>query len=260
MNKRTKIVSWNVNGIRACVRKEAFNEYLASENPDILCIQETKAHHKELDDQFFNPLGYHSSWFSAQKKGYSGVATFTKEKPIAVHDGFGIEKYDSEGRVLISEYEHFFVLNVYFPNGQRDDIRLQYKLDFYNDFFNFCEELKKEGKPLIICGDYNTAHKEIDLARPKENANTSGFMKIEREWLDKIINDYDYVDTFRCFNNEPKEYSWWSYRARARANNVGWRIDYVFISKILEKNLQSSFIQQNIMGSDHCPVGIVLEI
>eukprot|EP01047_Picozoa_sp_COSAG01_P014968 COSAG01_NODE_740_length_13891_cov_35.573013_5_plen_261_part_00 len=260
MTKRLKLISWNVNGIRACVRKDCFFEFLDQETPDILCVQEIKANQEDIEPHVLNPSYYHGSWFSAQKKGYSGVATITKPKPKMVLDGFGYDRYDSEGRVLVSEYEDFFLLNCYFPNGQRDDERLNYKLDFYHDFFAYCEVLKKEGKALIICGDYNTAHKAIDLARPKQNENTSGFMQIERDWIDKMIDEFGYVDTFRCFNQSADEYTWWSYRARARQNNVGWRIDYFFVTKDFMPKVKDAFILQNVKGSDHCPVGITIEV
>ncbi|MEK9657041.1 MAG: exodeoxyribonuclease III [bacterium] len=258
MKKNLKLISWNVNGIRACIKKNCFFEFIEQENPDVLGIQEIKALRSDLAPHMTDLPNYHSSWHSADRKGYSGVATFTKPKPKTVIEGFGNKKYDTEGRVLISEYDEFFLLNCYFPNGQRDDERLQYKLDFYQDFFDYCEELKKEGKHLVICGDYNTAHTEIDLARPKQNEHTSGFMKVEREWIDRMIEQYGYIDTFRAFNKEPNQYSWWSYRARARTNNVGWRIDYFFVTKDCMPYVKNAFIRQSVMGSDHCPVGIEL--
>lgn len=248
-----KLISWNVNGIRACTKK-GFADYLKRESPDILGIQESKAHHQELDDTILNPPGYHSAWFSAEKKGYSGVALFMKEKPLNIIEGFGVEKFDREGRVITAEYDDFYVSSVYFPNGQMNEERLNYKLEFYREYFDYCNDLKKI-KPLIIMGDYNTAHKEIDLARPKENEKTSGFLPIEREWLDQIVND-GYIDTFRELNPNPDEYSWWSYRTRARDRNIGWRIDYCFITKELKPRLKNAFIRQDIHGSDHCPVGI----
>ena len=252
-----KIISWNVNGIRACANKTFF-EFLKEEDPDILCLQEIKALESDLEEPLRQPSGYHSIWHSAEKKGYSGTAILTKEKPKTIIKGFGNPKYDSEGRVLMAEYENFIVFSVYFPNGQMNNARLLYKLDFYNDFFDYCNELKSEGKNIIICGDYNTAHKEIDLARPKENESTSGFMPIEREWLDKIIQ-MGYVDTFREFNTKPEEYSWWSYRTRARERNIGWRIDYVFVNSEFQSQVSDAFIQQRVTGSDHCPVGITIK-
>jgi exodeoxyribonuclease-3 len=251
-----KIVSWNVNGIRAVLKKGAIQAYLTNHEPDILCLQETKAHVTDIPDDIKTPTGYHTAWFSAEKKGYSSVGILTKQRPIHVQEGFGHPEFDKEGRVISAEYEDFIVFSVYFPNGQRGDDRLDYKLRFYDAFFAYCDDLKKHtGKALIISGDYNTAHKEIDLARPKENANTSGFMPIEREWLDRII-ERGYVDTFRLFNTNKDEYSWWNMRTRARDRNVGWRIDYFFVTQDFVPKVKNGFIQQDVMGSDHCPVGI----
>jgi exodeoxyribonuclease III len=253
-----KIISWNVNGIRACARK-GFLDYLKTEEPDILCLQETKAHIDDLDESLINPMGYHSVFHSSSiKKGYSGVAVYTKKKPKMVLEGFGIERYDQEGRVIIVEYDEFTLLNIYFPNGQKDDTRLQYKLDFYQDLFDYCNDLKDQGQNLIICGDYNTAHKAIDLANPKQNEKYSGFLPIERDWMDKI-ESMGYVDTFRHFNKEPDNYSWWSYRVGARKRNVGWRIDYFFVNQEFLPKIKDAFIQPQILGSDHCPVGIILK-
>ena len=195
---------------------------------------------------------------SSSKKGYSGVAILTKPKPLMTLNGFGNDKFDSEGRVIIAEYNEFYLLSVYFPNGQMNEDRLKYKLEFYEALFEYCEELKKENKDIIICGDYNTAHTEIDLARPKENETVSGFLPIEREWMDKIINQYGYVDTFRHFNKEKDNYTWWSFRTAARSRNIGWRIDYVFTTKECLAKVDSAFIQQDVMGSDHCPTGITI--
>lgn len=252
-----KLISWNVNGIRACAKK-GFLTFLKEESPDILCLQETKALETDLEEGLVQPSGYHTEWFSAEKKGYSGVAIFTKSKPINIVKGFGIEKYDREGRVIQAEYDDFHLFSVYFPNGQKNEERLLYKLDFYKDFFDYCADLRTQGKPLIICGDYNTAHHAIDLARPKENETTSGFMPIEREWMDRITQD-GYVDTFRHFNpSKADEYSWWSYRTKARERNIGWRIDYFFVTEAFKPRLKNAFIRQDIEGSDHCPVGIEL--
>lgn len=253
-----RIVSWNVNGIRACVKK-GFMDYLSSDQPDYLCIQESKIQEKDLEDHIEHPPGYRGSWVSAEKKGYSGTAILTNRAPLDFQSGFGVDKYDSEGRVMMADLGDTIIFSVYFPNGQRDDERLNYKLSFYDAFFTYCESLRKEGKSLIICGDYNTAHSEIDLANPKQNQKTSGFLPIEREWLDKIVS-MGYIDTFREFNTQAKEYSWWSYRGGARDRNVGWRIDYVFITPELRPKLKDAFILQSIMGSDHCPVGIEIDL
>lgn len=253
-----KIISWNVNGIRACANK-GFLSYLDQENPDILCLQETKAQPENLEEALINPAGYFSIWHSAQKRGYSGVSVFTRPKPHLVLEGFGQPRYDVEGRVIVAEYPQFVLLNVYFPNGQRDETRLQYKMDFYSDFFAYCAELRKEGKNLVICGDYNTAHCEIDLANPQQNANYSGFLPAERAWLDRLLAD-GYIDTFRHFQPAATgQYTWWTYRFGARHRNIGWRIDYVLITPGLLPYLTSAFIQPAVSGSDHCPVGITLD-
>lgn len=252
-----KIVSWNVNGIRA-IKKKGFFDYLEKEKPDLLCVQETKASIEQLDNDLINPLGIYSSIYHSCsiKKGYSGTAIFFKEKPIDKFVGFGIDKFDNEGRVSAIEYKDFILFNVYFPNGTMEG-RLEYKLEFYKHFFDFCNNLKSKGKNIIICGDYNIAHKEIDLARPKDNIKSSGFLPIEREWMDKIVND-GYIDTFRHFNKNPGFYTWWSMQTRARDRNIGWRIDYHFVSNSLIDKVKSSYISSEIIGSDHCPV--VLEL
>jgi len=252
-----KIMSWNVNGIRACVKKNFF-ESIEQLAPDLLCLQEIKAMEHDLEDHICNPNGYFAIWHPAQKKGYSGVAILTKIKPSNVVIGMGNEKFDSEGRVLQADFDDLSIFSVYFPNGQRDEERLQYKLDFYDAFFTHCDTLLASGKKLVICGDYNTAHYPIDLARPKENEKTSGFLPIEREWLDNIVAR-GYVDTFREFNKSPEQYTWWSYRANARRNNVGWRIDYVFVDQSLISAVKNAEIFPDIHGSDHCPVSITID-
>lgn len=252
-----EIYSWNVNGIRA-VQKKGFVDWVLKEQPDILCIQETKAHIEQLDDEIINIDGYHSFFCSGERKGYSGVATYTKEKPISVKYGIGIEKYDKEGRILITEFEKFTLLNIYFPNGQKDDERLNYKMEFYDAILDYCENLKSEGKKLIISGDYNTAHKKIDLKNPKSNEKRSGFLPLEREWIDKFIS-YGYIDTFRYLNPEKVEYSWWSYRFKSREKNVGWRIDYNFVSDNFIDNVKGAEILTDVLGSDHCPVALSMK-
>ncbi|APF26906.1 exodeoxyribonuclease III [Clostridium sporogenes] len=252
-----RIYSWNVNGLRA-VAKKNFLEWIGEENPDILCIQETKLQENQLEDNIKNIDGYYSYFSFAHKKGYSGVATYTKEEPISVKHGIGIERFDSEGRILITEFKEFILLNIYFPNGQRDEERLQYKLDFYKALFNYCDELVEEGKKLVICGDYNTAHNEIDLKNPKANEKASGFLRIERDWLDKII-ERGYIDTFRNMNPDKIKYSWWSYRFKARERNAGWRIDYHFVSNNLLDRVENTEILNEVYGSDHCPVMLELK-
>lgn len=252
-----RIISWNVNGIRAAIRKDFFDWYF-KEDADIVCLQEVKARPDQVVDEMTTLDGRHIAWNAAEKAGYSGVATFSKAEPLSVKKGFGIEEFDREGRVLLSEYENFYLYNIYFPNGQRDQERLDYKMAFYDAYLEKVNELKATGKAVITCGDYNTAHKEIDLKNPKENSKTSGFLPIEREWIDKYIAN-GYVDTFRMFNEEPDQYTWWTYRFGARSRNVGWRIDYFFIDEKHKQNVRNAFIKMNVMGSDHCPLGVDLQ-
>jgi len=251
-----KILCWNVNGIRA-IRNRGFLEWLDRESPDILCLQETKAHPEQLDEDLREPHGYRTCWNYPERKGYGGVATFTKTEPVAVKYGFEGVALDLEGRVIITEHVDFLVMNVYFPNGKMGDERLKYKLDFYETFLRFADSLKAKGIKLIICGDFNTAHKAIDLARPKENEKVSGFLPVERDWMDKFVA-HGYVDTFRYFNREPNKYTWWDMKTRARERNVGWRIDYFFVTENLLPEVSNAFIMSEVTGSDHCPVGIVL--
>lgn len=252
--KKIRILSWNVNGIRAAYKKGLL-DWLKKEQPDILCIQETKAHPEQLSDELLNVGGYHSYFSSAVRKGYSGVAIYSKMEPKSVKNGFGIEKFDSEGRILIAEYAYFTLFNIYYPNGKARQERLDYKMEFYDEFLKYVNKLKKKGKNIIVCGDVNTAHKEIDIARPKENEKVSGFLPMEREWIDKFLSQ-GYIDTFRMFNQEPDNYTWWDQLTRARERNVGWRIDYFYISESLKKKIKDAFIMPEVMGSDHCPIGI----
>jgi len=253
-----KLLCWNVNGIRA-IRGKGFLEWLCRESPDILCMQETKAHPEQLDKELQEPHGYHAYWnYPEESKGYSGVATFTKEKPLRVQNGFGIDEFDNEGRTIITEYPEFTLFNVYFPNGKKDDTRLKYKLDFYEAFLQHVDRLKEKGTRIIVCGDLNTAHKEIDLARPKQNVNISGFLPMERAWMDRFVA-HGFIDTVRHFNREQNQYTWWDLKSGARARNVGWRIDYFLITENLLKSVSSAFIMPEVTGSDHCPVGIILK-
>jgi len=252
-----KLISWNVNGIRAATKK-GFLDYLNQEEPDILCIQESKAHKEQLTSEILKDHGYHTYWHSGIRKGYSGVATFCKKEPLYVQEGLGIKKYDDEGRVLLTEHENFLLYNIYFPNGQKDDVRLKYKLDFYDDLLPIINDQIESGNNVIIAGDWNTAHHPIDLARPKENLKISGFMPMERKKLDEYVAD-GWVDTFRLFNKEPNRYSWWSYRSGARPRNVGWRIDYFFINDGLSEMCLDADIHQDILGSDHCPISLTLD-
>ncbi|KPJ74442.1 exodeoxyribonuclease III [candidate division TA06 bacterium DG_78] len=253
MNK-IRILSWNVNGIRA-VYKKGFLDWLLSEKPDILCLQETKASEKQIPEAIKTIEGHHSYFSPASKKGYSGVALFTKQRPKNLLMKFGIKKFDTEGRVIIADYGRFLLFNIYFPNGKASEERLHYKIEFYEAFLHYVDRLRREGKKLIICGDVNTAHREIDLARPKENSKISGFLPEERAWIDTFIS-HGFIDTFRVFHKASGHYTWWDVKSRARERNVGWRIDYFFISDNLKKHLRSSFIMTEVMGSDHCPVGI----
>ena len=205
-----------------------------------------------------NIPGYHTFWNPAERKGYSGVATFSKQKPLDVKTGFGREEFDSEGRILIATFPTFTLFNIYFPNGKKNQDRLHYKLDFYDEFLSYADNLKTKKKNIIVCGDVNTAHKEIDLARPKENEKISGFLPEERAWLDKLVT-HGYIDTFRHFNKEPGQYTWWDMKTGARERNVGWRIDYCFITENLVSNMEKAFIMPEVGGSDHCPIALVLK-
>ena len=251
-----KLISWNVNGVRAVVKK-GFLDWLEQEQPDVLCLQETKAHIDQLAAEILTDHGYHTYWHSGERRGYSGVATFCKEEPLYVQEGLGIERYDAEGRVLVTEHENFLLYNIYFPNGQKDNERLQYKLDFYDDLLPIINEQVESGNNVVVTGDWNTAHHPIDLARPKQNVNTSGFMPIEREKLDMYVEN-GWIDTFRLFHQKGERYSWWTYRFGARERNVGWRIDYFFVNEGFLDNVEDADIHDEIMGSDHCPVSLEL--
>lgn len=252
-----KILSWNVNGVRA-VQKKGFLEWLEKESPDILGLQETKAHPDQLDVTLLHPKGYHTFWNMGIRKGYSGVAVYTKQKPLSISTGFEISRFDSEGRVIVAEYPDFFFLNIYFPNGKKNDERLQYKMDFYEATGQFVGKLKVKGKPVITSGDYNTAHKPIDLARPEANQGISGFLPIERAWMDRWVESGQ-IDIFREFYPDPHKYSWWDMKSGARQRNVGWRIDYHFITPNLKKAVADALILHTVMGSDHCPVSLILK-
>jgi exodeoxyribonuclease-3 len=257
MGKTIRLLSWNVNGIRAVYNK-GFIDWLQAESPEILCLQETKAQTDQLRDQLVHPEGYGTYWQSANRKGYSGVAVFTREEPFNVEGSMGRARFDEEGRFLKLEYEDFTLFNVYFPNGKKDQDRLNFKMEFYDAFLEYVERERKKQSRLIFCGDVNTAHNEIDLARPKENEKVSGFLRIERDWIDKVVSR-GYVDTFRHTHKSDVQYSWWDLKSRARERNVGWRIDYVFVTKEMLPSVKNAFILTDVMGSDHCPVGIELE-
>lgn len=255
-----KVLSWNVNGIRAALRKD-FLDWFNKTNPDIIGLQEIKATPEQLPEEVVNLPGYFCYWNPARsKKGYSGTALFSKIEPKEVSYGIGIEKFDQEGRIIIARYEKFTLMNIYWPNGQMNEERLQFKMDFYDAFLEFANNLVSQGEKLLIFGDLNTAHRPIDLARPKSNEDRSGFLPIEREWIDNFLAN-GYADTFRYIHGDIKDqYSWWSYRANARANNVGWRIDYFFVSQNLLSTIKDSFILSEVIGSDHCPLGVEIEI
>jgi exodeoxyribonuclease III len=258
MSRPCKLVSWNVNGIRAAIKK-GFWEWLQETQPDIVGLQETKIASEQLTLDMIAPLGYRTFWSHAEKKGYSGVALFCKEEPVSVTEGFGLPEWDNEGRTLIAEYPDFVLYNIYYPNGGRGEDRLKYKLAFYDVFLEHAETMRQRGKNIIVCGDFNTAHHPIDLARPKDNENISGFMPVERAWLDKFTN-LGYIDTFRYFYPDlAGQYSWWHMRTFARQRNVGWRIDYFYTSPGLESNLKAASIDADVTGSDHCPVTLTLQ-
>jgi exodeoxyribonuclease III len=252
-----KIVTWNVNGIRA-VQKKGLGDWLKETDPDILCLQETKAHPDQLEKDLREPFPYQAHWSAAVKKGYSGVALFLKKPPLRVGSGLGIEEFDNEGRTLIAEYENFILYNGYYPNGQHDLGRVPFKLKYSDAVLDHSLSLhRQKKKPIILAGDFNTAHQAIDLARPKENEGNTGFLPEERAWLDKLVSK-GFIDIFRAFEPGPHHYTWWSYRAGARQKNIGWRIDYFFITPDLKDRIQKVYLQPKVMGSDHCPV--IMEI
>ncbi len=252
-----KIITYNVNGIRAAMNKDLVG-WLKAANPDVLCLQETKATSDQVDVKAFEALGYHLYWYSAQKKGYSGVAIFSKIKPKHVEYGCGIEKYDFEGRIIRLDFDSCSVMSVYHPSGSSGDDRQAFKMQWLTDFQNYIDDLKKKLPNLILCGDYNICHKPIDIHNPKSNANTSGFLPEEREWMEQFIQS-GFIDSFRHFNQEPHQYSWWSYRAGSRGKNLGWRIDYNLVANHLEKHLKRAVILPDAMHSDHCPVLLEIE-
>jgi exodeoxyribonuclease-3 len=253
-----KIVSWNVNGLRAVHRNGYWQAFLKGTKPDIFCFQEVKAEPDQLTEEVRDVPGF-SSFFAPCKikKGYSGVALYSRIEPLTVIYGMGIPEFDDEGRLIGAEYEDFWLLNIYFPNGGRGEERLNYKLRYYEAFLKFCEKLRKS-KPVVFCGDVNTAHFPIDLARPKENVKTTGFLPIERKWMDELV-EAGYIDTFREFHAEQKDiYSYWDTFTHARERNVGWRIDYFFAVQEFMKHIKKAEIHTEVFGSDHCPVSITI--
>ncbi|MDD5398167.1 MAG: exodeoxyribonuclease III [Dehalococcoidia bacterium] len=281
-----KLISWNVVSMRNMLDKAnltpagqpslPFLDWLKRESPDVICFQETKLQQPQIPPALENPAGYFTLWSFAEKKGYSGVATFSRKKPLSHSSGLGIDRFDSEGRVLMTEYPGFKLFNVYFPkaysprevatarkegaaNADKMAERLPFKLAFYDALLDHVDRLSARGEKIVICGDFNVAHTEIDLARPRENRETSGFLPEERAWMDKLT-DHGYVDTFRHLHKDAGHYTWWSYRFKARDKDIGWRLDYFFISRNLAGSLTDAFILKDVWGSDHCPVGITLKI
>lgn len=253
-----KIISYNVNGIRAAMTK-GLVDWLKAANPDVFCVQETKAMREQVDLTPFEELGYKSYWHSAEKKGYSGVAIFSKIEPNHVEIGTGIDYIDFEGRVIRLDFDEVSVISLYLPSGTNID-RLDFKLQFCEDFKAYINQLKETHPNLVICGDYNICHEAIDIHDPIRNAKVSGFLPIEREWISGFMKDCKMIDSFRYFVKEPHHYSWWTYRANARANNKGWRIDYNMVSETLEKNMQRAAILPEAKHSDHCPILVELDI
>ena len=252
-----KITTWNVNGYRAILRKDAL-EWLPEVDPDVLCIQETKLQIDQITEKEAKIDGYQSVWHSAERKGYSGVATFFKEPPTIIEKGIGIEEFDAEGRVIRFDYDDFILYNIYFPNGGQENKRVPFKLDFYEKLLEICDRLHDEGKQIIITGDFNTAHNEIDLANPKSNEKNTGFLPEERVWIDKYL-EHGFVDAFRELHPEEEVYTWWTYRFNSRERNVGWRLDYFLVSEALMDRVDDVVVHGDIMGSDHCPVSLILK-
>jgi exodeoxyribonuclease-3 len=254
----TTFYSWNVNGIGAAYKK-GFLDWLQAASPDILAVQETKCHPDQLDDELRRPSGYHSYWAYAEKKGYSGVALYSKKKPLNVTIGLGIPEFDREGRTIVADYGDYTLIAAYFPNGSRDHSRVPFKMYYKREFLAYCQALRAAGKSIVFCGDVNTAHKNIDLARPKQNQNTTGFLPQERAWIDDAVAA-GYVDTYRAhYPDREGAYTWWSYIGKARSRNVGWRIDYFFVSQDLLPNIRSAAIHPEVQGSDHCPISLIMD-
>lgn len=250
-----KIVSWNVNGIRA-VYKRNFLEWLGNANADIVCLQETKAQPEQLNPDLIKPRNYYSYFNSAVKKGYSGVAVYTIKEPLKIEQNLGLKRFEDEGRILSLEYSDFILINIYLPHGGRKKENLDYKLETYSYLLNYLRKIKD--KQIILIGDFNIAHNEIDLARPKQNKNNIMFTKEEREQINKII-DLGFTDTFRELNKNEQRFTWWPYSNNARQRNLGWRLDYVLVSQQLMQRLKKAFILSDVTGSDHCPIGVEIQ-
>lgn len=253
----TTIYSWNVNGIRAAQRKGLL-DWLRQTDPDIFCVQETKANPDQLEEALRTPNGYTSFWASADRPGYSGVALFSKTSPKSIQVGLGLPEFDSEGRTIVAHYDDFVLISAYFPNGGRDNSRVPFKMRYKAEFLKFCDALRAAGRPVIFVGDINTAHRDIDLARPKQNQKTTGFLPEERAWIDEVVGA-GYLDIFRELNpDRTGAYTWWAQITNSRENNVGWRIDTFFISPDLRERVMDAAIHAEILGSDHCPVSLTL--
>lgn len=252
-----RLYSWNVNGLRA-VAKKGFLEWLEGTQPDILGLQETKCHPEQLPEEIRQPPGYHTYWAAAERKGYSGVALYSRIEPLSVQLGLGIPEYDREGRTIVAEYSDFVFITAYFPNGGRDLLRVPYKMAYKAAFLQYTERLRALGKPVIFCGDINTAHREIDLARPKQNRKATGFLPEECAWMDEVVAA-GYIDSFRArYPEQMGAYTWWALFSAARERNVGWRLDYFFVTLDLWPRVQEAAIHADVLGSDHCPVSLTL--
>ncbi len=259
---RYRLLSWNVNGLRAIAGKEILNgktfpDFLINDQPDICGLQETKVDAKSLPAGLGRIGDYFFYLNPAERKGYSGVALYTRKEPDDISYGFGFSEFDHEGRTIVARYPEFTLYTIYFPNGGASEERLAFKLRFYDAFLSHIRERTKAGEKIVICGDVNTAHHPVDLARPKENETVSGFLPVERKWLDQLL-DSGFIDTFRLFESEGGHYTWWDYKTKARSRNVGWRIDYFFVNESMRDNVEASLIRSDVMGSDHCPVELVL--
>ena len=252
-----KITTWNVNGYRAILRKDAL-DWIPEVDPDVLCLQEIKVQLDQITEEEATIDGYESVWNPAERKGYSGVATFHKNKPSEVEKGIGFDKFDSEGRIIRSRFEDLHLFNIYFPNGGQGNKRVPFKLEFYEKLLEICDDLHQAGKQIIITGDFNTAHNEIDLANPKSNEKNTGFLPEERAWIDKYL-EHNFVDAFRELYPEREDYTWWTYRYSAREKDIGWRLDYFLLSEGLMDRVEDVVIHSDIMGSDHCPVSLILK-
>ena len=253
-----KITTWNINGIRAAFGKNAF-DWLNDFKPDILCLQEIKAKEDQIDGELFTQMGYQSIWNPAERPGYSGTGTLYTAEPLEIQKGLGVERFDNEGRTTHLSYPDFELFNIYFPNGGEENLRVPFKLDFYEQLLINCEQLMAEGKEIIITGDFNTAHKEIDLKNPKANEKNTGFLPEERVWIDHYLNK-GFYDIFRVLNPDKVVYTWWTYRFNARKNNVGWRLDYFLATKNILDKTKEVITHSDVMGSDHCPVTLVLDL